>query len=891
MKKINRIKIRWLIPLLVALAFCHPSRSFAFEDTNEFSWLHLIPPGYWLDSWSFEDSNWDSDFGFPPLSYTNMVQVPDWDGNALQVDSTNAAWLTYKITENASGYGEYTNLTLDTGSIEFWFAPNWQSADSNFYGNGPNDWGRFIDVGTWTTNADSDWWSLYLNPSGTGIYFSSGTNGIRTNYLSAPISWDSSTWHMVVLTYGPTNTFLYLDGQLAATGDGVRYLPSSNALTNGFAIGSDFATGLKQVHGQIDDLYTYNYQLNSNDVASDYADISPELPGSFHPMDDSPPFPGEGGGGGGGSPDDDFSYSPNYGTNLWIAQEIVSNGYFTGILSNTIPGIDYQLLSMNSLNCSQWTFQGDPILATTNWVPWSTSFNPTTNCFLSAVSLQDDDGGLPIWWEQNFFGTNGVDPDALDPAGDGWTDYQKFAMGVSPFTWATPPPPPDASAFYNSQDQIVTLRWQPSPGSVTGYTITRIVPPITFYTFPTLSATATNFVDTSPVTNFPPEQGSPVYLLQANYALGNSENDTLGMFDPNTTVTAQILAGTSSNENLTITTPIPPGTSGLHLIRSYLDNYTDSYTVNTYDISTTNSGGNMFQLAANLFQISDANPINADWYVQTVNTNGEVSDPSKALSETENNSAQSAPTFMDGRQQLEQNLSFAYRSAPGFYAFANGTYYIDTYLFAGLFDESPTAEGEGTGPYLDKFRPFEENYFWHNFVYSPGDVDPSTGFLMTGADGLDLYPPLTYTFDPETTNLIIPAILSPSDTPLTTTFGQGDSIGGFNLGVTGIGGGDYDFSYQSSNFCGLPITSIMFAYNQGGTYQTSLLTLGETNSGIPNNFCVYWQTTPPELQTVGYYFAQPWCAVAGRCQFCGHEHASRCSGRWFRPTSDFRGIC
>jgi hypothetical protein len=209
----NRIKIQWLMPLLMALAIFRPSTGLAWEYTNNFSWLELIPPGYWLDSWSFEATNWDSDFGFAPSSYSNIVQVSDWDGNALQVDSTNAAWLTYGITENAPGYGEYTNLTLQTGSIEFMFAPNWQSADTNYYGNGPGDWGRFIDIGTWDTNAESDWWSLYLNPSGTGIYFSSGTNGVRTNYLNAPISWNQNAWHMVVLTFSPSNSFIYLDGQ------------------------------------------------------------------------------------------------------------------------------------------------------------------------------------------------------------------------------------------------------------------------------------------------------------------------------------------------------------------------------------------------------------------------------------------------------------------------------------------------------------------------------------------------------------------------------------------------------------------------------------------------------------------------------------------------------
>ncbi|HUA64486.1 MAG TPA: hypothetical protein VME24_01480 [Alphaproteobacteria bacterium] len=41
---------------------------------------------------------------------------------------------------------------------------------------------------------------------------------------------------MIALTYGPTGSVIYLDGQLAATGDGVRYVPGGDILTNGFSI-------------------------------------------------------------------------------------------------------------------------------------------------------------------------------------------------------------------------------------------------------------------------------------------------------------------------------------------------------------------------------------------------------------------------------------------------------------------------------------------------------------------------------------------------------------------------------------------------------------------------------------------------------------------------------
>jgi Concanavalin A-like lectin/glucanases superfamily len=334
MKNQEKTGLKWLVSILMALALFCPFTS-AAQGTNDFLWLKLIPPGYWLDSWSFDLTNLDSDFGFAPLSVTNVEQVPDWDGEALQVDSTNAAWLTYGIFENAPGFGIYTNLTLDCGTIELWFLPNWESADTNFYGSGPNDFGRFIDVGMWQTDADCDWWSLYLNPQGTGIYFSSGTNGVRTNYLNVPISW-GNTWEMIALTYSPTNTAIYLNGQLATSGDGVRYVPTGDMLTNGFSIGSDFATGMQQAHGQFDDLVTYNYQLSADDIAEDYADAYPELPGSFNAMDDEePPLPpvgtnGDGDGGYGGGD----SYMPNYGTNLWVSLGIIRETLITCLLDS-----------------------------------------------------------------------------------------------------------------------------------------------------------------------------------------------------------------------------------------------------------------------------------------------------------------------------------------------------------------------------------------------------------------------------------------------------------------------------------------------------------------------------------------------------------------------------
>jgi hypothetical protein len=47
---------------------------------------------------------------------------------------------------------------------------------------------------------------------------------------------------------------------------------------------------------------------------------------------------------------------------------------------------------------------------------------------------------LPHWWELQYFGHTGVDPKG-NPAGDGWSNVQKFQNGRNPNVFYTPPAP------------------------------------------------------------------------------------------------------------------------------------------------------------------------------------------------------------------------------------------------------------------------------------------------------------------------------------------------------------------------------------------------------------------------------------------------------------------
>src|SRR5437773_2775917 len=100
-----------------------------------------------IGDWTFSDTNWLAFRGYAPLAFTNVANVPGGNGNALRVDSTNTAFLQYRVVE---GDGT-TNLMVDHGSLIFWFRPSWSSTNQG--GIGPGDWSRFLEVGAYTTNA------------------------------------------------------------------------------------------------------------------------------------------------------------------------------------------------------------------------------------------------------------------------------------------------------------------------------------------------------------------------------------------------------------------------------------------------------------------------------------------------------------------------------------------------------------------------------------------------------------------------------------------------------------------------------------------------------------------------------------------------------------------
>ncbi|HTV43102.1 MAG TPA: alpha/beta hydrolase [Candidatus Sulfotelmatobacter sp.] len=555
------------------------------------------------------------------------------------------------------------------------------------------------------------------------------------------------------------------------------------------------------------------WDLGSNvwvldDLDFDYSAPTVQANHSMMAMDDDGGINPPGGGGTNIYYPAGSSYSFDPGTNLWIAQEAVSGGNFSGIVSNTIPDVEYQLLYANSLNPPvQWqlvpngTFYGSD---ETNWASWSIPFDSTTNFFLNVLSDQSDGSGLPYWWELKYYGQDtNVDPYA-DPEGDGYDNLELYQMGVNPFSWITPPAPQGLAALYNANNGNVAVSWEPSSGPVTGYIL--VGPNGTNY----LSSGATTYNDNvssiqGDYTNDINDWGPTLfytYQIQATYSGGDSawSNPVWMQSDPALTSQSPPLAifcylVPGPQGSLYLAAPaLPPGTAGLNVMRVDLGAYylNGAYDGNlpietNFDIPVNSSTPGLFLIPSQWNQMQpDAYNYNwYAWWVQVVSSNGDESlaDPIAVNGyqyfEETNLFQWLVPPYFDGRAQLKQNLEFLFRGATvssPFQCIENGNYYNPyypdvvtftnppTYEYAGFYQQGASSEhgfSFQSGAQFDPYWPFENNYRYQNFVLTPTD-ESTNGQIMTGIgiNGWDPYnnlDPQGIYFDYPPTNQFYPA--------------------------------------------------------------------------------------------------------------------------------------
>jgi hypothetical protein len=404
-----------------------------------------------LVSWSFRDpTNWTDDLHYPPVSFTNLGFSFLGNGSSLVVDTNVPAWLQFNVFENDGT----TNLSVDSGSVTFWFAPSsWSSTNAD--GSGPGEWGRLFEVGSYTPDSSYGLWSIYVDDGGNNIFFSAQTNDLSsslTTYLSAPISWTTNYFHFVALTYSPTNTALYVDGVLATNGPGVTIYPGPDVLANGLYIGSD-SNGVYQAHGMFNTLATYNYPLSSNDVQTifDWGYGSYMMSPWNYAMWSIVSAPS--------NPSTNYntyniitgtgnlqfvgSVTAISSTNVWITNVVATvSGSGTNNMSlkftiqGGFDGYPYDtfvnsILDFSSDTTKAWSWQGQGFHGNTYVI----NNLPNTDCFLILGTPQDSDfDGLTDAYERLVSKT---DPHNADTDGDGISDSDEILNGSNPLSATT----------------------------------------------------------------------------------------------------------------------------------------------------------------------------------------------------------------------------------------------------------------------------------------------------------------------------------------------------------------------------------------------------------------------------------------------------------------------
>ena len=375
------------------------------------------------------------------------------------------------------------------------------------------------------------------------------------------------------------------------------------------------------------------------------------------------------------------------------------------------------------------------------------------------------------------------------------------------------------------------------------------------------------FNDTGfPLSNPDPQYDPATYRIKAHFALVNSPQSSPApiyqYYDPYrdnfNPPFGWIMPGQDSHAYLVMPPPRFRGGSG-NLIRYYRDFSAGSTFITNWFFS-------LDTLTNGPCQIPDYMIVNnfADWYLEMTNSVG-THISTVAVQEPD---GMGGYWFYDGREELNENLSFLLRASPNYAPF---TFFRYQYGFDAYPADYVYSDFHALSEYLyplaadsDCFLPFNVNYLFRNLVFDPSYVDSSgqltLGWTIWGDGALWIGDSSTFTFSFSQTNALvsIPSMLS------TNQFSTAQpewiyTVGPDAIGVETTSSNTLTLLSDSVNYFGLPILSAKIAYpgSSGGppTFQNL-----EPNGWVPLpafETYAYGKTAQPILQTIGYYFGQP----------------------------------
>lgn len=376
-------------------------------------------PARMLNAFHFNDTNWLGLWGNAPRAASGLDLVSSWEQNAVRVAATNSL-----LQYNAAETNGLTNIFCDNGSVFLWFLPDWNSASAG--GTGPGVYGRLIEVGSYTTNASIGWWSMFLDPAGTNLFLSAQTNGAGATFLTASVTFTTNSWTHLALTYSPSNSFLYTNGSLCATGFGVAYYPSPAVVaSNGFCIGGGLFSD-NVAKGSFEWLRFYDSDVGADWVSNYYQTVLATY--------------GDGGGTMLSGSMGEFVGScvtngPVYLTNLACAYDAGVGWTVSFTIAGGTNGVVYDMftttnLAGDNITNSQWSWIGQG----STCYRYTLTNQPNSQAFfvLGDSSVDPDHDGLSTSFERLVSKTDPGSPSTPDTDGDGMLDAWEVFFGTLP---------------------------------------------------------------------------------------------------------------------------------------------------------------------------------------------------------------------------------------------------------------------------------------------------------------------------------------------------------------------------------------------------------------------------------------------------------------------------
>ncbi len=200
-----------------------------------------------LGGWLFEPGRLASAVSEVPWWMTNLVLVPagDLPGSALRLDSTGPAAIRFAVRQSNQA-GEFS---VRNGSAGFWFRPHWTSGTAS----APSQLTPLLEVGAQTAERVG-WWALCLAGGGREAVFITQSGGQEVIPLRVPVSFSADAWVHLMLTWSPSQSALFLNGQRLGIGQGITRWPLQPERERwGWGIGGD-GSGVLQVRGDYDTL-------------------------------------------------------------------------------------------------------------------------------------------------------------------------------------------------------------------------------------------------------------------------------------------------------------------------------------------------------------------------------------------------------------------------------------------------------------------------------------------------------------------------------------------------------------------------------------------------------------------------------------------------------------